>query len=182
MTSTRIVALLGLASLSIGVAACSNASSQGLSSRNFDKAPAAGSSNKAHTSTSAPPTLNLDLSIDDAYAAIPHKRTTMDFAASSMNDQDKRFLEVAFHLIDQAIRLRVTTCQKFSRGDVGNTSISDMDRLIDYLQNSEPPESLKENANNTAVLLKLSDVYFLFGDLKNEQSYREKVYGTLRAN
>ena len=43
-------------------------------------------------------------------------------------------------------------------------------------------ESLKENANNTGLLLKLSDVYFLFGDLENEQSYREKVYGTLRAN
>ena len=41
-------------------------------------------------------------------------------------------------------------------------------------------ESMAENANNTSVLLKLSDVYFLFGDLEKEQSYREKVYGTLR--
>jgi len=41
-------------------------------------------------------------------------------------------------------------------------------------------ESLKENVNNTSVLLKLSDVYFLFGDLEKEQVYREKVYGTLR--
>ena len=42
-------------------------------------------------------------------------------------------------------------------------------------------ESMAENPNNTSVLLKLSDVYFLFGDLEKEQSYREKVYGTLRA-
>ena len=42
-------------------------------------------------------------------------------------------------------------------------------------------ESMGENSNNASVLLKLSDVYFLFGDLKKEQSYREKVYGTLRA-
>jgi hypothetical protein len=40
--------------------------------------------------------------------------------------------------------------------------------------------SLKENATNTSVLLKLSDVYFIFGDLEKEQTYREKVYGTLR--
>jgi len=33
--------------------------------------------------------------------------------------------------------------------------------------------------NNLSVLLKLSDVYFLFGDLEKEQIYREKVYGTL---
>jgi len=42
-------------------------------------------------------------------------------------------------------------------------------------------ESMKENVNNTSVLLKLSDVYFLFGDLEKEQLYREKIYGTLRA-
>jgi len=41
-------------------------------------------------------------------------------------------------------------------------------------------ESMKENVNNTSVLLKLSDVYFLFGDLEKEQIYREKVYGSLR--
>jgi tetratricopeptide (TPR) repeat protein len=41
-------------------------------------------------------------------------------------------------------------------------------------------ESREENVNNTSVLLKLSDVYFLFGDLEKEQTYREKVYGTLR--
>ena len=43
-------------------------------------------------------------------------------------------------------------------------------------------ESMKENVENTSVLLKLSDVYFIFGDLEKEQSYREKVYGTLRSN
>lgn len=43
-------------------------------------------------------------------------------------------------------------------------------------------ESLREKADNVSVLSKLSDVYFLFGDLDKEQLYREKVYGTLRAN
>jgi tetratricopeptide (TPR) repeat protein len=43
-------------------------------------------------------------------------------------------------------------------------------------------ESLKENEKNTGVLLKLSDVYFVLGDLEKEQVYREKVYGTLSPN
>ncbi len=43
-------------------------------------------------------------------------------------------------------------------------------------------ESLREKEDNVSVLSKLSDVYFLFGDLDKEQLYREKVYGTLRAN
>ena len=115
---TGAITLLGVASLSIALAACS-ASSQGLSSRNFDNLPAA----KSGTSTSPPtiataPNLSLDLSVEAAYAAIPHRRTAMDFATSSMPDQDKRFLEVAFHLIDQGIRLRVATYQKFSRSEV----------------------------------------------------------------
>lgn len=139
----RAIALLGVASLSIGLSACS-ASSQGLNSRKFDNLPSAksGSSRSLPTIATAP-TLNLDLSVDDAYSAIPHRRTAMNFAASNMPDQDKRFLEVAFHLIDQGIRLRVDTYQKFSRSEVRDKqSISDMDLLVDYLQNTEAPASL----------------------------------------
>ena len=67
----------------------------------------------------------------------------MNFAASNMPDQDKRFLELAFHLIDQAIRLRVTAYQKFSRGDVRDSqSTSDMDQLVEYLQSTAAPASL----------------------------------------
>jgi hypothetical protein len=43
-------------------------------------------------------------------------------------------------------------------------------------------ESLKENVKNSSVLLKLSDVSFMLGDLEKEQIYREKVYGTLSPN
>jgi hypothetical protein len=42
--------------------------------------------------------------------------------------------------------------------------------------------SLSEQADNNSVLVKLSDVYFLFGDLTRERFYREKVYGTLGGN
>lgn len=153
---TRAIALLGIASLSICLPACS-ASSQGLSSRKFDNLPAAKSGNSQSPPTIATaPTLNLDLSVDAAYAAIPHRRTAMDFAASNMPNQDRRFLEVAFHLIDQAIRLRVTAYQKFSRGEVRDSqSISEMDQLVDYLQNTEAPASL--SSYQAHLLRALSD-------------------------
>jgi hypothetical protein len=91
----------------------------------------------------------------------------MDFAASDMPEQDQRFLEVAFHVIDQAIRLRVTAYQKFSRGEVGDSqSISDMNRLVDYLQNIEAPASL---SNYQAQLLKaLSDQRAFFEEWQAE--------------
>jgi hypothetical protein len=130
---TSAIALLGIVALSMGGSACS-ASSQGSTPRSFDSASANESGDAKSLPTIAEaPTLNLDLSVDAAYAAIPHRRSEMDFAASKMPDQDKRFLEVAFHLIDQAIRLRVTAYQKFSRGENGDTQlISDMDQLVEF--------------------------------------------------
>jgi hypothetical protein len=156
MSFARAIALLGIALLSIDLPACS-ASSQELSSRGFDNLPAAKSGNsKAPPTVATAPILNLDLSVDAAYAAIPHRRTAMNFAASNMPDQDKRFLEVAFHLIDQAIRLRVTAYQKFSRGEVRDSqSTSDMDQLFDYLHNTEAPASL--SSYQAHLLQALSD-------------------------
>jgi hypothetical protein len=139
----KTLALLGIGLLSLILSACS-ASSQGLNSRSFDVAPAVKPGNaKSQPAIASAPVLNLDLSVDAAYAAIPHRRTAMDFATSNMPDEDRRFLEVAFHLIDQAIRLRVSTCQKFSNAEFGDSRpISDMDRLIQHLQGIDAPASL----------------------------------------
>jgi hypothetical protein len=176
---TRVITLLGIAALSIGLPACS-ASSQGLSSRKFDNLPAAKSGNSKSLSATAP-TLNLNLSVDAAYAAIPHRRTAMDFAASNMPDQDKRFLEVAFHLIDQAIRLRVTAYQKFARSEVGDSQpLSDMDRLVDYLQNTEAPASL--SSYQARLLQALSDQRAFFEEWQTQgqqfQYGRPQTIGT----
>jgi hypothetical protein len=168
---TRIIALLAIAPVSLGLTACGT-SSQGQSSRKFGNSTAtrAGGS-KSLPSIATAPVFNLDLSVDAAYAAIPHRRTVMDFAASNMPDQDKRFLEVAFHVIDQAIRLRVTAYQKFSRGVIDSQFISDMDRLAEYLQNTEAPESL---SSYQATLLKaLSDQRDFFVEWKAQgQEFR----------
>lgn len=154
---TRAISLMAIASISIGVPACS-ASSQGLSSRNFDSRSGKSGKFKSYPNVAAAPTLDLDLSIDAAYAAIPHRRTVMDFAASNVPEQDKRFLQVAFHVIEQAIRLRVTAYQRFSRGD--SQSLSDMDRLIEYLQDVEAPASL--SAYQVRLLKALSDQQAFF--------------------
>jgi len=41
--------------------------------------------------------------------------------------------------------------------------------------------SLAEHPRPRSVWLKLSDVYFKLGDLEQERTYRERVYGALRA-
>ena len=140
---TSALVILGFAALSIGLLAC-NATSQGLNSRQFDNLPTTKSSHATtQPTTDSALVLNLDLSVEDAYAAIPHRRTAMDFAASNMPEQDKHYLAAAFHLIDQAIRLRVTAYQQFARGDASAAQlISDMDRVIDCWQHLEVPANL----------------------------------------
>ncbi len=41
-------------------------------------------------------------------------------------------------------------------------------------------QSIEAHPDSVSVLLKLSDVYFLLGDLQKERSYRESIYGALR--
>jgi hypothetical protein len=137
------IALLGIVSLSMGLPACST-SSQRVSSRNLDVSPAAESGNsKSQPMMETAPSLNLDLSVDAAYAAIPHRRTAMDFASSNMPERDRVFLEVAFHLIDEAIRRRVSAYQKFSNGETNDSqTTSDLQRLIEYLENAAAPAGL----------------------------------------
>jgi hypothetical protein len=139
----RVVATLGLTSLALCLLACS-APAQGLNSRQFDNLPAASTGDaKAEPALADAPTFDLALSVKDAYAAIPHRRTVMDFNASDMPAQDKRYLTVAFNLIDQAIRLRVSAQQKFARGGASDTQlIADMNRIIDYLQHTSAPAGL----------------------------------------
>jgi hypothetical protein len=40
-------------------------------------------------------------------------------------------------------------------------------------------KGLKGHEQNSAILVKLSDVYFRLGDMENERLYREKIYGSI---
>jgi len=167
---TKAFALLGIASVCILLQACS-ASSQGLSSRNFDNLPGAKSGNsKSQPTIATAPVFNVDLSVDAAYAAIPHRRTAMDFASSNMPDQDKRFLEVAFHVIDQGIRLRVSAYQRFFRSGADDSqSLSDMAQLIEYLQNTQAPDNLSSYQEHLVQALSDQRAFFVEWQEQREQ-------------
>ena len=48
---------------------------------------------------------------EEAYRAIPHQRTVFDAKAGAMSEDEKRFLEVFFELVDSAIVLKVEAMQ-----------------------------------------------------------------------
>jgi hypothetical protein len=170
-TFARAIALLCFAAFSIGLLAC-NATSQGLSSGRFDTLPATKSRNAKTPPTlaSSAPTLNLDLSVEEAYRAIPHRRTAMDFAASNIPAQERGYLEVAFHLIDQSIRLRVTAYRKFSQGETGEAQlISDMGRIGEFLQSYEPPANLSSYHKQLVKALAEQRAFFEEWSARGEQ-------------
>lgn len=163
----RSIAFLGFTASTICLTGCT-ASSQGLSSRGFDTLPASkpSDSKSQPADATAAPVLNVDLSVDAAYAAIPHRRTAMDFSSANLAEEDKRFLQVAFHVIDQAIRVRVSAYQHFSRGEISSQSISDMEQLIDYLQKIAAPSGLSRY--QSTLLKALSDQRDFFDEWRNE--------------
>jgi hypothetical protein len=160
---------VGLVSFSIALLACS-ATSQGLNSRQFDNLPVVKSDGaKAQPALTDAPTFELPLSVADAYAAIPHRRTQMDFAASDMPAPDRRYLQVAFHLIDQSIRLRVTAYREFARGTSEQARLlADMGRVVDYLQSIEPPPALK--TYHTLLVQAVTDQRAFFQEWADEGS------------
>ena len=114
------------------------------------------------------PDPNLSLSVEDAYAAIPHRRTTMDFASSHVPAQDKTYLDVAFHVIDQSIRLRVTAYRSFSAADSDPKLISEMDRMIDFVKSVEPPAHLSHY--HELLIQALSDQRAFFVEWQSQGS------------
>src|SRR5438105_473735 len=99
---------------SLSAASACDASAAKSPSQTADK-PIAAPARNSQPSLARAPTLDLGLSVEAAYAAIPHRRTTLDFAASSIPEADQRFLQVAFHVIEEGIRARVAAYQALSK-------------------------------------------------------------------
>ena len=95
-------------------------------------------------SAGAAPVFDVGMSVEEAYAAIPHRRTQFDFASTSLSGPERAYLERAFALIDQSIALRVEALRKFSRADEDAARlIEEMGRALDYLQRLTPPARLR---------------------------------------
>lgn len=89
------------------------------------------------------PTFDVGLSVDQAYQAIPHRRTVWNEADSSASPAEKIYLKTIFELLDQAIAVRVAGMQNYA---AGHSDYSDPDaeyeQLIAFAQSMTPPSKL----------------------------------------
>ena len=90
-----------------------------------------------------PPTLDAGISVDDAYAAIPHRRTVWSQDESTVPGPERDYLKTMFTLEDEAVAVRVAGLQKYSQNDFDNSDVDhEFGQLIDFARSVAPPQSL----------------------------------------
>lgn len=153
--NTKLSVLVAVALVTIssfGLSGCGSTSPE----------PTVSASQPGNPSVESVPNPDLSMTVEDAYAAIPHRRTAMNFATSKLSEADRRYLAVAFHVIDQSIRLRVTAYRRFSESSDAANLISEMDRMIVFMQKVEPPARL--SAYHELLIKALGDQRAFFAE------------------
>lgn len=90
-----------------------------------------------------PPVLGLDLSVEQAYAAIPHRRTLWAAVDSTAPAEEQVYLNSAFQTVDQGIALRVAAQQNYRDGNFDATDIdAQYERLVSYARGMSVPIGL----------------------------------------
>ena len=115
-----------------------------------------------------PPVIDAGLSVDKAYAAIPHRRTVWVEADSTAPPEERAYLRVIFEVIDEAVTVRVAGLQKFSAGQFDSSDpVAQYDQLIEFVRSMPVPRTLA--AYHRKVLDGLKGQRQFFADWKSER-------------
>jgi hypothetical protein len=117
---------------------------------------------------SEPPALDVGLSVEQAYAAIPHRRTVWDASNSSIPPDEKAYLRVIFEVMDEAVAVRVAGLQNFSAGQFDKSDpAAQYDQLIGFARGIPVPGALADY--HQKVLDALMGQRQFFADWKSER-------------
>jgi hypothetical protein len=90
-----------------------------------------------------PPAIDSGLSVDQAYAAIPHRRTVWDNSSSAIPADEKVYLRNIFQAMDVGVTVRVAALQNFSAGRFdGADPVAQYDQLIEFVRGMAVPGPL----------------------------------------
>jgi hypothetical protein len=117
---------------------------------------------------SEPPTLDVGLSVEQAYAAIPHRRTVWGENDSTVPAEEKAYLRVIFEVIDQGVAVRVAGLQNYSAQQYDAVDpVDGYDRLIGFARGMTVPPGLA--AYHQRILEGLAGQRQFFADWKAER-------------
>lgn len=90
-----------------------------------------------------PPSIDVGLTVDQAYAAIPHRKTVWTADDSTVASEEKAYLNTMFQVVDQGVTVRVAGLQNFTNGHFNTIDVSeDFDRLVTFVRGMTPPKGL----------------------------------------
>lgn len=116
-----------------------------------------------------PPAIDSGLSVDQAYAAIPHRRTVWDESSSTVPPAERPYLRVIFKVIDEAVAVRVASLQNFSAGQYDRSDpVAQYDQLIGFARRMPVPRTLATYHHK--VLDGLSGQRQFFSDWKSKRA------------
>jgi hypothetical protein len=134
-----------------------------------EKGAEAGAAESTTPQQNEPPALDVGLSVEQAYAAIPHRRTVWDEAGSTIPAEEKAYLRVIFEVVDQAVAVRVAGLQNFSARQFDNSDpAGNYDRLIGFVRAMPVPSALVTYHHR--ILEALAGQQQFFADWKSERA------------
>lgn len=114
-----------------------------------------------------PPAFNVGLSVNQAYEAIPHRRTVWEEADSTASAPEKAYLKTIFEVLDQATAVRVAGMQNYAAGHLEYSDPdAEYEQLINFTRGMAPPKKL-ENYHGY-ILLALTNQRQFFTDWKSK--------------
>jgi hypothetical protein len=91
-----------------------------------------------------PPKFNLSVSVEQAYDAIPHRRTVWNDADSTASPAEKAYLKTIFEVLDEATAVRIAGMQNYSAGHVDYSDPdAEYEQLINFTRGMTPPKNLE---------------------------------------
>jgi hypothetical protein len=89
-----------------------------------------------------------EISISEAYQAIPHRQTSFDVKLSEMNAQEAEYLDHLFYVTDLAMRSRVVALTQLSDNNSLNLENynKEIDQILENFEMFYPPKRLRKVA------------------------------------
>jgi hypothetical protein len=117
----------------------------------------------------SPPAVNVGITVDQAYAAIPHRHIVWDDSHSPIPQSGRTYLGTMFQVIDEAVELRVAGQLDFSAGRFDSDDIvGQFDELIAYARGLTVPARL--SYYHRYIVRCLSSERKVFADWKSQQT------------
>ena len=113
------------------------------------------------------------LTVDEAYAAVPHQRTVYKTDMSRLSAQHRNYLQKLFVLTDDALVLRI----RFMRGERDDERYQD---IILQLRQLTPPAQAESAHRLIIRAVQLQHQYFLANDAKNSKQQSSLMHQSHR--